>query len=156
MTTNRRKLSNFMLTPNFQLKLTFYYILTGVAIIAGTLAIVYNKIMDVRSMMNNVLLTDFSTQSQINSELYDIAIITMFGFVLFAMASFIFALVVSHRIAGPVLAILDYIEELKKGNYNFGRGLRPNDELTPIMDSLHELAPILRDKAVKAAGKQEK
>lgn len=101
-------------------------------------------------MMNTVMLTDFSTQSQINSLMFEVAGITLVGFVLFAMASFIFALMVSHRIAGPVLAILNYIDELKMGNYDFGRSLRPNDELTLIMDSLHELAPVLKE---KAAGK---
>jgi len=70
----------------------------------------------------------------------------MVGFVAFAISSFIFALLVSHRIAGPILAITAYIEELKKGNYSYGRNLRPNDELIQIMDGLHELNAILKDK----------
>jgi signal transduction histidine kinase len=53
---------------------------------------------------------------------------------------------VSHRIAGPVVAITAFIEELKKGNYDYGRNLRPNDELTLIMDALHDLAPTLKEK----------
>lgn len=152
MTINNRKLSNFMLTPKFQLKLTFYFIVTGVAIIASTVAAVYVKIMTVRTLMNSTMLIDFTTQSQINTLMFDITVITLVGFVLFAMASFIFALMVSHRIAGPVLAILAYIDELKIGNYDFDRNLRANDELTLIMDSLHELAPVIKE---KTAGKQQ-
>ena len=128
MTTNKRKLSNFMLTPKFQLKLTLYYMAIGVAIIAATVAAVYMKIMQVRELMNAALLTDFTTQSQINALMFDVTAITLIGFVLFAIASFIFALMVSHRIAGPIVAIVAYIGELKIGNYDYGRRLRPNDE----------------------------
>ena len=147
MTTNRRKLSNFMLTPRFQLKLTFYFIVAGVAILVSTISMVYLKVMEIRAMMNNAVLTEFSSQSQVNTLMYDIAIISMVGFALFAAASFIFALMVSHRISGPVLAINTYIEDLKKGNYQSSRGLRANDELTTIMDSLHELGAILKEKS---------
>ncbi|MDK1023023.1 MAG: hypothetical protein QGD92_02190 [Gammaproteobacteria bacterium] len=151
MTSNKRKLSNFMLTPRFQLKLTFYFIGVGVAIIVATVTAVLSKFMQVRALMNESVLTDFTTQSQINTIMFDIATISLIGFVLFAIISFIFALIISHRIAGPIVAITAYISELKKGNYDYSRGLRPNDELTLIMDALHELAPVLRE---KTAGKQ--
>lgn len=150
MTTNNRKLSNFMLTPKFQLKLTFYFMGVGVAIILATGVAVYLLFMQVRALMNESVLTDFTTQSQINTIMFDIAAISLLGFVLFAIASFIFALMISHRIAGPIVAITAYIDELKKGNYDYGRRLRPNDELTLIMDALHELAPVLKEKAAGA------
>jgi signal transduction histidine kinase len=150
MTKNNRKLSNFMLTQGFQLKLAFYFVVVGIAIIASTVTAVYMKIIAARALINTATLIDFTTQSQINSTMFDVAVITLVGFTLFAMASFTFALIVSHRIAGPTLAILVYINELKNGNYDHNRGLRPNDELTQIMDALHDLAPVLK---AKTAGK---
>lgn len=146
MSKNDRKLSNFLLTPKFQLKLTFYYMAVGFSIILATIGAVYLKFMQVRALMNEVVMSDFSTQSQINEIMFDIATISMLGFVLFAIASFIFALMVSHRIAGPVVAITAYIDQLKEGNFEYGRNLRPNDELTLIMDALHELSPVLKEK----------
>jgi nitrogen fixation/metabolism regulation signal transduction histidine kinase len=147
MTENNRKLSNFMLTPRFQLKLTFYFVVVGVGIIAATVSAVYSKVVDVRTLMNTSTLTEFATQSQINGLMFDVAVITLIGFVFFAMAAFIFALIVSHRIAGPTLAILAFINEIKVGNYDYNRGLRPDDELTPIMDALSDLACALREKS---------
>lgn len=135
-----------MLTPRFQLKLTFYFIVTGIVILVSTLSMVYMKMVAIRTLMNTAILTDFSIQSQINSLMYEVAIVSMVGFALFAAASFIFALMISHRIAGPVFAIRTYIEDLKNGDYGSSRGLRPNDELTTIMDSLHELGASLREK----------
>ena len=144
----KRKISNFILTPRFQLKLTYYYIGMGVAIIVSTVAGVYLKMMQIQDIMNNSLPTDFSSQSRITEITFQIAQISMVGFVAFAVASFIFALMVSHRIAGPIVAITAYIEELKKGNYDYGRKLRPNDELTLVMDGLHELNAVLKENEI--------
>jgi signal transduction histidine kinase len=147
MSNKNRKISNFILTPKFQLKLTFYYIGTGVAIMLATGGAVYFKFMQVRMILNDAIITDYSAQSQVNALMFHIAQISMVGFVLFAITSFIFALMVSHRIAGPVVAITTYIAELKKGNFNYGRKLRPNDELTLIMDALHDLSSALKDRS---------
>jgi signal transduction histidine kinase len=147
MSGNQRKLSNFLLTPKFQLKLTYYYIAFGVAVIVSTGTAVFFKMTAVRDIMNNNAAIDFSSQSRISELTFQMAQISLLGFVIFAMASFIFALMVSHRIAGPVLAINDYINEIKRGNYDYDRRLRPNDELTLIMDNLHELNDVLKEKA---------
>ncbi len=146
MDRNDRKLSNFLLTPKFQLKLTYYYIGVGLAIISGTIVAVFYKMSVVRDIMNNNVATDFTSQSLISEQMFQIVQISMVGFVAFAIASFIFALMVSHRIAGPVVALTAYIDQLKQGNYDYGRELRPNDELTIIMDGLHELSRTLKER----------
>ncbi|MCZ6504183.1 MAG: hypothetical protein O6945_16935 [Gammaproteobacteria bacterium] len=143
MSKNDRKISNFLLTPRFQLKLTYYYIGVGVAIIMATGATVFYKMAVIRDIMNTSVVTDFAAQSKISEQMFFIAQTSLVGFVAFAMASFIFALMISHRIAGPILAITAVIDELKKGNYSYGRKLRPYDELTLIMDNLHELRTVL-------------
>ena len=146
MPNPNRKLSNLLLTPRFQLKLTYYYIGIGLLIIVATISAVFYKMMAIRGIMNESVVTEFLAQTQITAHTFQIAQISMVGFVAFAISSFIFALLVSHRIAGPILAITAYIEELKKGNYSYGRNLRPNDELIQIMNGLHELNAILKDK----------
>lgn len=120
----------------------------GGAIIIATGATVFYKMTVIRDIMNTSIVTDFGAQSKISEQMFFIAQISLVGFVAFAIASFIFALLVSHRIAGPVVAITAVINELKKGNYNYGRKLRPNDELTLIMDNLHELKAVLAGQPV--------
>lgn len=149
MSNKDRKLANFLLKPKFQLKLTFYYLGVGLAIIVATGSAVYFKFMQVRMLLNDRVITDFSTQSQVNTIMFHIAQISLIGFVLFAIASFIFALMISHRIAGPVVAITTYITELKKGNFGYMRKLRPADELTLIMDALHDLSRELQSRTDK-------
>ncbi len=150
MSSSKRKLSNFLLTPKFQLKLTYYYIGVGILVILATVGGVVYKMMQIREVMNNSVATDFTAQSRITEFTFEIAQISLLGFVAFAISSFIFALMVSHRIAGPVVAITAVIDELKKGNYKYGRQLRPSDELTLIMDGLHELREDLKGKVPEA------
>ena len=148
MSKNNRKISNFLLTARFQLKLTYYYIGVGVAIISATGATIFYKITAILDILINSVVTDFAAQSKISEQMFLVAQISLVGSVTFAMASFIFALMISHRIAGPILAITDVIDELKKGNYSYGRRLRAYDDLTVIMDNLRELETVLKDKYV--------
>jgi len=115
-------------------------------IIGIMVALIYEKLMTVRHLMNNSPMMDFEVQDRVNELMFESVQISFAGFSAFIIFSFIFALVVSHRIAGPVVAIRAYIAELKAGNYDYQRHLRPRDELKEIMEDLHELAPILRDK----------
>ena len=146
MSNPNRRLSNFLLTPKFQLKLTYQYIAVGLVIIVATFSAVVYKMNVIEGIMNNSAVTDFTAQTRITDLTFHIAQISLVGFVAFALASFLFALMVSHRVAGPSVGITAVIEELKKGNYDYGRRLRPKDELVPIMDSLHELKAVLKDK----------
>ena len=118
MSRNDRKITNFLLTPKFQLKLTYYYMGVGSATIIATGTTVFYKMTVIRDIMNNSIVTDFGAQSKISEQMFFIAQISLLGFVAFAIPSFIFALLVSHRIAGPVVALTSFIDELKKGNYN--------------------------------------
>jgi len=147
MSANNRNLSNYLLTPKFQLKLTYYYIAIGAGIILATLGGVFYKMALIQQIIN-AQVVGMSNSDLVSEQVLQIALISLLGFVTFAMASFIFALMVSHRIAGPVVAITAYIDELKKGNLDYGRKLRPNDELTVIMDRLHALnAKLKQDKS---------
>jgi|TARA_Y100000310_G_C20692215_1_gene823082 signal transduction histidine kinase len=146
MSRKNRKLRNLVVNPHFQLKLSLYYIASGLVIIGAMIILIYGRLMDVRDMMNRGELMSFETQNEINEIMFQVVEISLLGFIAFIIFSFVFALIISHRIAGPVVAICAFIDALKEGDYDYPRKLRPHDELVPIMDRLHELAPILREK----------
>lgn len=146
MSRKQRKLRNLLVTPRFQLKLSFYYIACGLVIIGIMVGLIFNKLMTVRDLMNESPVMDFQIQTRVNELMFDTVQISLLGFLAFIIFSFVFALVVSHRIAGPVIAIRAYIAQLKAGNYEYQRNLRPHDELKEIMDDLHDLAPVLKEK----------
>lgn len=149
---SKRKLKNMFVQPRFQLKLSLFYIVTGGLSISATGIFVLQKLAAVQELMNTSPVTSFQAQGVINELMLECIQISMLGFGFFILLSFIFALVISHRIAGPQVAIRAYIDALKEGNYDYQRELRANDELTDIMKALKELAPVLRerDQTIKA------
>lgn len=147
MSRKQRKLKNLLVTPKFQLKLSLYYVVSGLIFFGAIVVVAYQKLMKVRQLMNDNPVMNFHVQTQVNDLMFQILQFTFLGFVAYIIFSSLFAVVISHRIAGPVVAINAYIEQLKLGNYDYKRNLRPNDELTEVMDALHELAPVLKERA---------
>ncbi|HIG42597.1 MAG: hypothetical protein ABGY96_12715 [bacterium] len=146
MKQNQRALKNILTQPKFKLNLSMYFVMIGgliLNIIAFFTLHANGRVLD---LMNNNLPMNFQTQMHINELTVQSVQVVLFGFVVFIIFSFFFALVVSHRIAGPQVAIKAYIEALKEGDYDYERNLRLKDELSEIMTALKELKPILEDR----------
>lgn len=147
MSSKQRSIKNAFLQPQFQLKLSLYYIVVGGILISAVGAIVFLKLNQVRDLMNNsVSGMSFQVQNQVNDLMLQSVQISLLGFLAFILFSFGFALVTSHRIAGPQVAIRAVVEEMKQGNYEPKRNLRPRDELHDVMDAIKELAASLKEK----------
>ena len=144
MAQHQRKLSNMFVQPKFQLKLSLIYMFVGGLILCAVGLAVLQITSGVEDLMNNNPIMDFRVQGQINDLMLQCVQASLLGFGIYILFSFVFALVVSHRIAGPQVAIGAYIEALKQGDYDYQRNLRPRDELNDIMDALKALAPILK------------
>lgn len=85
-------------------------------------------------------------QSRVNDLMLESVQFSLLGFSVFILLSFIFALMISHRIAGPQVAIKAYIAALKEGDYDYERNLRSRDELNEIMEALKDLKPALKER----------
>ncbi|MDG1204156.1 MAG: hypothetical protein P8N51_02165 [Pseudomonadales bacterium] len=155
MAQHQRKLSNMFVQPKFQLKLSLIYMFVGGLILCAVGLVVLQITSGVEDLMNNNPIVDFRVQGQINDLMLQCVQTSLLGFGIFILFSFVFALVVSHRIAGPQVAISAYIEALKQGDYDYHRNLRPRDELNDIMDGLKALAPILKERDKNLVENQE-
>ena len=146
MKQNQRALKNILSQPKFKLSVSMYFVIIGgliLNIIAFFTLHANGRVLD---LMNKSLPMDFQTQMRINALTVESVQVVLFGFVVFIIFSFFFALVVSHRIAGPQVAIKAYIDALKEGNYDYERNLRLKDELDEIMTALRELKPVMEDR----------
>jgi signal transduction histidine kinase len=130
--------------PKFQLKLSLYFLVVGTSIITPVSLFILHMNKTVVDLMNNNTRIDFHTQIQMNELMAQCFQVALLGFLVFIILSFVFALVMSHRIAGPQVAIQAYIAALKAGDYDYQRSLRPRDELTEIMAALKDLNPVLK------------
>lgn len=80
----------------------------------------------------------------LQDRLFLIAIIFFVAFFAYIAVTVFYLIILGQRVGGPVIAICTYIQELQKGNYDYRRELRKNDELVPIMDELKVLAEKLK------------
>ena len=59
---------------------------------------------------------------------------------------FVLAIILSHRIAGPIFRIKNTLDEVAKGNYRKKLYLRKTDELQDVADSINKLMDTLERK----------
>jgi hypothetical protein len=143
---HKRDIRNFVINKPFQLRIAYYFVALSLALI-GLLMVFMNSYMgEIRIILANI--SGFPMQAQLDIEnTLNHLVNTVYIFLFCSVAvTVLYAIIISHRIAGPMLAIRAFIKNIKEGRYEDKRSLRPYDELTPIMDELHELADILKSK----------
>ncbi|OQW50440.1 MAG: hypothetical protein A4S09_01205 [Proteobacteria bacterium SG_bin7] len=146
MGSPKRKIKNFVIAPGFQFRFSLYFVLMGVSVIGVFISQIFIKIEELKTKVAIVPEIKFTDQYAIVSGLDYImvkAVVTVFSYALFCL---IFSIVVSHRIAGPMLVINRYIRDLIDGRFDVPRGLRKSDELSSVMDNLKELEQVLKQK----------
>jgi H+/Cl- antiporter ClcA len=139
----QRSLKNIFVRPKFQLRLCLFYVVTGVGILGVVTLLILNQLDQVQSLMNQNPRIDMFIQNQINDLMLSCVQYSLCGFMSYIVVAFTYALIMGHRIAGPQVAINDYITALIEGNYDYDRNLRPKDELEEILQTLKELKTML-------------
>lgn len=116
------------------------------AMVGSMVAITLYKLNELRLLIESEATITINVIQKVNEMVLDTTQLTLIVFGLFVFLSFVYGIIISHRIAGPMIAILYQIREMKSGNYEAGRHLRKYDELQPIMEELHGLAGELKSK----------
>ena len=150
---NKRRLKNFFVKPKFQLKYTYYQVAAGFAFFGTTVFLINQKLIEIDVVLQNNVVIDALIRQQLHNIYTDVTKITLIGFASYVAFTFVYAMLLTHRVSGPMISIVAFIDELKKGNYGFERKLRRGDELVPISTSLHELAQSLRRKSTNNQNK---
>ena len=140
---NLRRWRKFFFKPKFQVRYGYYQIFSGLGFFSITVYLVNEKLVEIDHLLKNNAIFDTLTRKQMQDAYASIAEIAMAGFAGYLLFTFAYSLLLSHRISGPTISIVTFIDELNKGNYGFRRGLRNGDELMPIMDALHDLSKTL-------------
>lgn len=136
----KRKLTNYLLNPEFQLKLLSYFIglflLTTVSLYSVSYLFFWRlseKALSVGIPKGHVFFR-FLADQKTDLDLLFVAL-AVFNFLLLIGTGF----VVSHRIAGPIFKLKRHLGEMKRDSDNFK--LRDKDffkDLEPLVDSLKE------------------
>ena len=127
----KRKLKNFLLTPRFQLK--YAAVIVALTVTAMCSCSVF-------------LVLLFQSVLRIQIDRYSIKHWVFAFVVLFianVVANFIIAILLTHRIVGPLYACERFVRKLQEGNYKERISPRRLDEVGSLMAQLNELASTL-------------
>jgi methyl-accepting chemotaxis protein len=143
---NRRKLRNFLINPRFQLRYILTLVLTGVVLGIAYSIVMYHHV----SKSYDSLLDACSATAENKALLFDelshatLSLGVICAIFLVVMAGF--ALVFSHRAAGPIYQFKKVIDEIKSGNTQARIHLRKGDDFTEIEHAFNEMVERLLSK----------
>ena len=142
---SRRRFRNFLFKPKHQINYGYHIVGIGVVFFGVTVLLIQRKMTHVAALLNQDpgATVAYGELTELFAQLTGTA---MFGFFAYVLFCCVYALLIAHRVAGSTTAIIDFIEQLQRGNYVHNRKLRTHDELKPIHGALRRLAATLRDK----------
>ena len=149
---NQRKWKTFFVKPEYQMPYIWHQAVGGVFIFGLSIFLVHLKVFEIDALMNQEQVSELpmyiqvDAQVQINWLYAEIVTIIMTSFAIHVVYACFVMLLVSHRVTGPMVAIVDIIEQFGKGNYNYKRSIRNDDELVPIHRHLQVLSERLLEK----------
>ncbi len=146
---NRRQLKNFVNKSRYQLRYINWYITGAFMIMVTTVGLIHYRLQAVDGLLNADADaagagSAMGSHVPIYDAFTDITTFALAGFVLFVIYACVLAVIINHRVAGPSIALVDCIEQMRNGNYDYNRRLRKNDELGHIHEALQDLNSALR------------
>lgn len=133
----KRKLSNILINPGFQLKAAFLIFWSGLCIGAANIALFYLFIqaLQERNPTDAALVDEALSKMMLGA----IVVTALLSFAATAVSIFI-----THRAAGPAYHIKKVIEKIRAGETNARVNLRKNDEFQDVAQSFNKMADELK------------
>ncbi len=144
MAKSQRKIGNYIKQAGLS-KGYYLHIFAGGVAFLGILLTYASRLMNEINMVVATI-PDAQVAGEIQDRLFMVAVIFFISFLAFMTSTVFYMIVLGQRVGGPVIAICAVIDQLKAGDYVVKRNLRKNDELVPIMNGLHELGAVLKEK----------
>lgn len=134
-----RSLKNLLLMPKVQLKYIYYLVAIVAMPMSVLLAFTVTELhkLKLEVMALNNYNPDVIGYIEVASSRLSVAVCLIF--VLIVVMAFVGVLLVSHRFVGPIYVINKYIEAMKKGDFEFHRELRKEDEMQETLALLKDL-----------------
>tara|TARA_A100001037_G_scaffold306118_1_gene349347 strand:- start:5252 stop:5749 length:498 start_codon:yes stop_codon:yes gene_type:complete len=143
---SRRKLKSFFIKPKYHMSYAGYLVLGGLIGFGLTAYLVVAKLVEIDAILDSAPMMGALTQARINAIFADITMMFMLGFAGYIVYATVVTMLVSHRVSGPMIAIVNFIDQMINGNYAYRRPLRKNDELIAIHSRLEILADTLEER----------
>jgi len=142
MTQSKPARRTYLIDRRFQLKYTALLVLCGalISVVFGTLAYLAEELTHAGAVaVDPVLVSSLVKQSATT-----LLVLTAAVTVLMSIALALVGILITHRVAGPVHVLSNYVSALAEGRYPLLRPLRRNDELQAFFERFRGAVDSLR------------
>lgn len=139
----RRKITNLLLYPKFQLKYIFLLFMSSLVLVSGISVVFYRYISENYSLLVELSPMTDVVKTQLAAELNFILYLISFGSLIFLGLVSVLGLVLSHRVAGPIFNISRVLSEIREGNRQARITLRPKDEFQQLANEVNKTLDFL-------------
>jgi methyl-accepting chemotaxis protein len=143
---NRRKLKNYLINPEYQLKYVFWLGATGLLLTAINSSVFYLYIRENYSTLVELSPMTDAAKSQLYAELNQIVISLIVVSAVFMGVVAFLGLVISHKTAGPLYHFKRVFKEIHKGNHKARINLRPTDDFRDVAQAFNEMMDAIKGK----------
>jgi methyl-accepting chemotaxis protein len=143
---NRRKIKNYLITPDYQLKYCFWLGATGVLLTAINSTVFYLYIRENYATLVDLSPMTDAAKAQLYSELNRILISLGIISVAFLAVVCFLGMVISHKTAGPLYHFKRVFKEIHKGNQKARINLRPTDDFRDVAQAFNEMMDAIQGK----------
>jgi hypothetical protein len=148
MSANKRSFKNILVDSRFQLTYVLYFISFGLISATLVVAIISHFQKKFFELVINSSDKDISPTLFLGfgTIMQEMAVSLAIFVVLYSIFGVVLAMVLSHKIVGPTMAIRKFLSDLKEGKYGTQLNLRKGDEFRELERDLNELSIVLKEK----------
>jgi methyl-accepting chemotaxis protein len=145
---NRRKLVNLLIQPRYQLRYAFLAAGAGAALAAFNSLVFYHYVKENYDTLVELAPMTDGARTLLYRELFDIAVRLGAASMVFTGLVAVFAVVMTHRTAGPLYHMRRVFTEIRDGKRDARVRLRPNDDFQDVARAFNEAMDAQLDGAV--------
>lgn len=150
--SNQRQLRNFLLDRDYQLRHALLLVGLSAALTVGLGAIVRHymglatRLVEVRALDPSDTLAPLLLHEMRAQDTRVLVVFSIFSLVLLTVL-FLYAIVFTHRVAGPLHKIAGYMAHIRDGKLGRLYELRRGDQLRPFFECFRQMHDALSDRA---------
>ncbi len=144
---NKNKRRNYFIDKEFQTKfiLRFCVVVLVVSLVVEILLFFFSQKSATVAIENTQVIVKKTSDFLLPILIQTLAIVSIFC----GGAVFVFALLFSHKISGPLYRLKKEIEKLKEADFRRNFSIRKSDELKVLAESLNQMCTSLKDRFLR-------
>ena len=141
-----RKIRNFLLLPDYQIKLGLYTIGLAVAFFIAISFIIYHKLGEIVTLI--VQLTDIEDEVKdvLINYIADLSWWGLLSIFIYIFANFSLSIIYTHKMIGPSVSLKRHVKSLINKDYQVKTYLRKGEALKDLAEELNKLSEQLNNK----------